>query len=152
MINLDKIMVAFDLSEYSVQAFKYACELAEDMKTDLIIANVINHRDVKAVEWTKNVSERISVEKYIEEQKKYRSIEIEEMMEVKYCNIQSVSKIFKVGVPFQELLKIIQQEQPALVVMGTKGRSNIAGVLFGSTAEKMFRRCPVPLLSVREKK
>ncbi len=152
MINLDKILVAFDLSEYSVQAFKYGCDLAEEMKADLIIANVINQRDVKAVEWTQHVSERISVEKYIEEQKKYRSIEIEQMMDLKYCNIQSVSKIFKVGVPFQELLKIIDQEKPGIVVMGTKGRSNIAGALFGSTAEKMFRRCPVPLLSFREKK
>ncbi len=28
MLNLDKIMVAFDLSDYSVKAFKYGCELA----------------------------------------------------------------------------------------------------------------------------
>ena len=32
MLNLDKIMVAFDLSEDAVKAFKYACDLAEQMK------------------------------------------------------------------------------------------------------------------------
>ena len=149
MINLDKIMVAFDLSDDAVRAFKYACDLAEQVGSDLIIANVINQRDVKAVEWTQQVSERISIEKFIEEQTQYRSDEIDAMMEAKYCRIPKVSKIFKVGVPFQELLKIIEHEKPAVLIMGTKGRSNIAGALFGATAEKMFRRCPVPLLSVR---
>jgi nucleotide-binding universal stress UspA family protein len=150
MIELDKIMVAFDLSEDAVKAFKYACDLAEQIKSDLIIANVINQRDVNAVEWTRQVSDRISIETYVEEQKQYRSAEIDAMMEEKSCRIPSVTKIFKVGVPFQELLKIIEQENPNVVIMGTKGRSNIAGTLFGSTAEKMFRRCPVPLLSVRD--
>ncbi len=42
MESIKKIMVAFDLSEYSKEALKYACKLADNFKANLIVANVIH--------------------------------------------------------------------------------------------------------------
>lgn len=153
-----KIMVACDLSKYSFQAIKHAAELAESLQTELIIVNVLNQRDYMVVNETIAKISAIrddfymSPEEYFEGVEEDRRVEIKELVEAVGCEHLEVKIIFRTGVPFEELVAAVKKEDVDMLVMGTKGRSNLAIVLFGSTAEKMFRHCPVPLLSVRPRK
>lgn len=88
---------------------------------------------------------------YVKRETEKRIRQIEELIEEISCTHLSVKKVIRVGVPFQELTHSTENEQADLLVVGPKGRGNIAGVLFGSNAEKLFRYCPVPLLSARYK-
>lgn len=56
----------------------------------------------------------------------------------------------RVGDPSQEILDAGEAMGADLVVMGTHGRTGLAHVLLGSTAERVVRRATVPVLTVRD--
>jgi len=149
MENIHKIMVAFDGSEHAIEALKYGCRLAKSLETELIVANIIHQRDVNAVRMVEQKTLRLTVDEYIEGWKNSRAQDMEKIIQEMSCGSISVKKVFSVGVPFRELIQLLKDVSADLLIMGSKGRGNLTGILFGSTAEKMFRHCPVPLLSIR---
>ena len=149
MKKINTIMVACDFSEYSKQALNYAAELAENLKADLVITHVINQRDVDAVQQATVFSPSGSLDEFIQRQTENRSRRIDKLIEKTAAAHLTVKKIIKIGVPFYELIQAAGDEDVDLVAMGPKGRGNLDGILFGTTAEKMSRHCPVPLLSIR---
>ena len=151
MSKTKKIMVAVDFSEYSLKIAAHAGQLAEDLGAELIFVNVINQRDIDMVNQVTMYTDKISVKGYVDGLKEDRTENMQKLLKETSCNRIPNRFLIKKGVPFVELVKTAEEEQVDMVVMGTKGRGNIAGILFGSQAEKMFRHCPVPLLSIRER-
>ena len=54
-----------------------------------------------------------------------------------------------VGMPSQQINEAARTRKSDLVVMGTRGRTGLAHVLLGSTAEGVVRGAPCPVLTVR---
>jgi nucleotide-binding universal stress UspA family protein len=53
------------------------------------------------------------------------------------------------GVPKTAILDYVEDEGMDMVVMGTHGRTGLDHYLIGSVAEKVVRRSPVPVVTVR---
>jgi nucleotide-binding universal stress UspA family protein len=59
--------------------------------------------------------------------------------------------ILRSGDPATEILKVISELKPAMVAMGTHGRTGLAHLLLGSVAEKIVRSSPAPVLTIHAK-
>jgi nucleotide-binding universal stress UspA family protein len=146
-----KIMVAVDFSEYSAEITNYAVRLAQDLGAELLFVNVINQRDIDMVNQVSIYTDKITVKDYINGLIDDRTAQMQNLLKETDCGRVPNRFEIKKGVPFVELIETAKVEKADMVVMGTKGRGNITSMLLGSQAEKMFRHCPVPLLSIREK-
>jgi nucleotide-binding universal stress UspA family protein len=149
MKDIRKILAPIGFSKYSRGILEYAAQLATRLDSLLIIANVINIRDMQALSSIQAMGYDVDPEQYKEGVIEERSAELEKLMESIPFDKERRTTIFRVGHPLDILLKIVKEEEIDMVVMGPKGRTDLQHVLVGSLAEKMFRYCPVPLVSFR---
>ena len=152
MDEIKKIMVALGFSEYAEGIFKYADKLADKLGAELVVANIINSRDVEAVSAITNMGYDLDPERYVKELKDERRNAFEKIARDSAVSRDSIKLVLEVGNPIDELLKIIIDENVDLVVMGVKGRTDLEQILIGSVAEKLFRRSPVTIVSYRDEK
>ena len=145
-----KILVAIGFSRYTDGLLKYAADIADTMGAELIIAGIINARDVEAVGTIAAMGYEVDSENYVAGIKAERQQELDNMLKKIAYPSEKVRTVFKVGNPSDELLKIAVKENVDLIIMGIKGRTDLEYVLVGSVADKVFRRSPVPILSYRD--
>ncbi|MDK2848172.1 MAG: hypothetical protein PWP34_1525 [Desulfuromonadales bacterium] len=145
MKEFKTILFATDFSENSEYAFKYALDMARKYQSLLVIVHVINEPvDLRGF-YVPHISFE-SLEEEIEEGAR-------KMME-KFCRMhigdyENYQTFIVPGIPYDEIIKKSMDLPADLIIMGTQGRSGLDHVLFGSTAEKVVRKSPVPVMTVR---
>lgn len=147
-VDIKRVMAALDLSSYSEITFQHALTLARDLGAELILVNVINTRGFEVLDRLAAEGYDLSRDKYVAQVEAERTAQFEKEYLPKAGGVP-VRFLFRAGLPQEELLKAAKELDASMIVMGAKGRGNLAGALFGSTAEKVFRRAACPVVSVR---
>lgn len=142
-----KILFCTDFSDDAHWAFTYALQLAKTFKSKLYILHV-----VPAPVHPEQLSIYLSPEK-LEELKASQKIEVDRQLHTHYLDkmgdFKEYEVQFKEGEPFLEIIQTAKRESVGVIVMGTHGRTGLDHILFGSTAEKVVRKSPCPVLTVR---
>jgi len=147
-VEMKKILAALDLSAYSENTFTHALDLARRYGAELVMFNVINDRGLEVLDRIQAEGYGVSRAEYVQKVQDERRQEFERDY-LSRTGETTVRLVFKVGLPYEQILKYIRQENIDMVVLGTKGRNALAHALFGTTADKVYRRAGCLVLSVR---
>jgi nucleotide-binding universal stress UspA family protein len=150
--KVKRILVAVDFSIYSKETLEYAYELSRITRAELVGMNVINQRDIDTMRDALNARHpnTFMLVKYLPDEMERRRSKFKVLIEgCEFTEKPDIKFIVDHGVPFTEILRAIEDEKADLLVIGSKGRTNIRSTVFGSVAEKLFRHSPVTVMSLR---
>ena len=142
MIEIQKILVPTDFSEYSQHALKYAVALAQSFKAKLYVVHVWEQSIVAAP------TETFHAEIWVEAEKSEREQLNQLTQELRTKGID-VEPVFGSGIAHSEIVKTAKELDVDLITLATHGRTGLRHLVFGSTAEKIIRLAPCPVLVVK---
>jgi nucleotide-binding universal stress UspA family protein len=148
MLNLKKILYPTDFSEYSLSALPYAVSIAGQNNAELYCLHIV---DMPQEEYlTREYMVPLNVP-HVPEDKVLRTARarMERFVAENLSEIEKVESRVLVGVPFVEIIRYARDQSIDLIVIGTHGHSALAAMLLGTVAEKVVRKAPCPVLTVR---
>lgn len=143
-MQIKTILFPTDFSNGARAAMDHVVSLARDYQAKLILLYVI--QDISIAEWY--IPSSLSVADLVEDMQKSAWQEMEKWG-AEVSEVKDVEKVVVRGVPFVEIIKTAREKKADLIIIGTHGRTGIDHMLFGSTAEKVVRKAPCPVLTVR---
>jgi nucleotide-binding universal stress UspA family protein len=138
--------VPTDFSKYSHSALTYASAFAEKFGAELYLLHVV--QDLALF-----IPEAVSVAPPVAPPAEQMTAAVRDALQrvvaendlarfTVHCEVRE-------GTPFYEIIQFAKESDIDLIIMGTHGRGGLAHVLLGSVTEKVVRKAPCPVLTVR---
>lgn len=151
MVDLNNILFSTDFSESAKAALPFAIDLTKKYGATLHIVHVyLDPGHIAEFEISSEIKMdwiRVAHSMGTEIEKKLKGFCDEIGQEVKSCHFRMLR-----GKPHLEIIRYTKENNIDLIVMASHGLSGWEHALFGSTAERVLRESPCPVLVVRKPK
>ena len=147
MADIKRILFATDFSDNSKYALTFAISFAQKYDAMLYVLHVIQQPSYPLGMYAEISFD--AMDKFSQSISDAVEKEIQTLKEKDLKGYPKYECMIVHGTPFLEILRTAKEKNVELIVVGTHGRTGLDHVLFGSTAEKVVRRAPCPVLSVR---
>ena len=144
MIAIKKIMIPTDFSEYSNHALKYAISMATNFKAKLYLVHVYELPLTSPMLPAEPYPTATRNEQQNDEENTLNRLADE--LRIKGVDTEPV---FILGRPYIEIVKAARELEIDLVILATHGRKGLSHLVFGSTAERVVRLSPCPVLTIK---
>jgi len=144
--KVEKILVPVDFSPASMEALDYAVSLAKQFRAAIHLVHVYPPDEASSVPGAGHLllQSAEAIERLNEEltniHRKHAPTFLPEN-----CHVRS-------GKPYQAIVRLAREIDADLIVISTRGHSGVKHLLLGSTAERVVRGAPCPVLVARKSK
>jgi nucleotide-binding universal stress UspA family protein len=142
----EKILYPTDFSDVAVKALEYVKRLKASGAKEVIVLHVIDERGNDTVIRILGESQfnKLNKNKIEETERKLNGVE----RELIDAGLQVRMRI-ETGMPVREILRVEDEENVSVTVIGSHGRSNLEEIFLGSVSEKVIRKSKQPVLVIK---
>jgi nucleotide-binding universal stress UspA family protein len=145
MISLRRILVPIDFGEHSQNALNYGAALADKFRAEVTLLHVVPEPPLVMPDAVMAVP---VPGPQLDELRADAQAALDRLLKDPRLDGLAARTELGFGDPVEEILRVAAERTTDLIVIGTHGYTGLTHLLTGSTAEKVVRRAPCPVLTV----
>jgi len=146
MNPIKNILVPIDFSDYSINALRYAISMAKHFSAKIYLVYVVEPM-IYPADFSMG---QVSIPSMDVDMTERGRTEMETLAKKEIGKKLDYEIVIKVGKPFIEIIETAAEKDSDLIIIATHGHTGVEHILFGSTAEKVVRKAPCPVMTLRE--
>ena len=132
-VQLHKLLLCTDFSEYSKTALEHAVSIAAEYHAELSVLHVLE--DMPASKDLQGVTQPLLAR-------------LEQAIPADACGHCIIKPLVRIGKPYLEIIQEAAEAKTDAVIMGVRGRNALDLAVFGSTTHRVIQLGPCPVLAV----
>jgi len=146
MIKFKRILFPTDFSPSAQHALDYAISLALEYESTIILAHVIEDISFNSSFTLSSFPTSLEYHHGMQERAKE---ELARVLSPQLKRQINVEEAVVRGRPFVEIIRVAKEKGADLIVMATHSQTGIRHSHLGSTAERVVRKAPCPVMVIR---